>query len=143
MNHVEPMDWEESPPPPTPVSKVSVSIPKMKHNEKNATSLSKDLTFPLPMEIDPVEDPGDCMICLANLSEPAEDDVTFPSNRLLEVIKTPCKHEFHKVCLIKWIKQSFRSRGRPTCPVCRAKFKMEAAAICRSCGRPIFQHRHH
>ena len=32
------------------------------------------------------------------------------------VLTLPCKHEYHKTCIIKWLKQS----DAPTCPVCKA-----------------------
>lgn len=35
-------------------------------------------------------------------------------------VKTQCKHNFHKRCLIGWCK---RTKDKPTCPVCRKDIK--------------------
>ncbi len=77
-----------------------------------------------PVDIKPVDikpkDQGPseaCAICLASLSEPADVEVTFPSNPLKEITTTECQHKFHRVCLDRWLKERV---GVETCPICRA-----------------------
>lgn len=36
------------------------------------------------------------------------------------VIKTECKHEFHKECIDKWVLQCQTNNKLSTCPICRA-----------------------
>jgi len=45
-----------------------------------------------------------CAICLESLR----------ANQL--VLPLPCKHEYHKACILKWLKSS----DAPSCPVCKA-----------------------
>jgi len=44
-----------------------------------------------------------CVICLEALK---------PQQAVLDM---PCKHDFHKACIIKWLKQN----ESPSCPICK------------------------
>mmetsp|Transcript_4169 Transcript_4169/g.9016 ORF Transcript_4169/g.9016 Transcript_4169/m.9016 type:complete len:388 (+) Transcript_4169:586-1749(+) len=45
-----------------------------------------------------------CVICLENMRSQQT------------ALKLPCKHDFHKSCIVKWLK----SHVSPTCPICKA-----------------------
>mmetsp|Transcript_19834 Transcript_19834/g.16987 ORF Transcript_19834/g.16987 Transcript_19834/m.16987 type:complete len:129 (-) Transcript_19834:164-550(-) len=61
-----------------------------------------------------------CAICLNDLHE-EEENPTAESRLIIEgldlkkhrIIKTNCKHKFHKSCFIEWM------RRKKDCPVCR------------------------
>ena len=50
----------------------------------------------------------ECCICLAGVAD---------SNNNRKFLITPCKHSFHKKCLLEWINTS-----KNECPICRMNF---------------------
>ena len=73
-------------------------------------------------EFEDPEDPEDpeniCSICHVSLSE--ED-----------VLRTKCNHQFHTVCLCKWLV------NKTTCPLCRTQFTSgEINEMCVSIPKP-------
>ena len=61
----------------------------------------------------------DCMICLSSLKNP----------RVL-----PCDHEFHKVCINKWLNEKLE------CPVCRLELPL-SYRVCGLCLSPVNEKR--
>lgn len=47
---------------------------------------------------------SECSICLFSLNE---KPYTEPVQELKEFAKTPCKHRFHKTCLMGWMHQKY------------------------------------
>ena len=52
-------------------------------------------------------------------------------------VKTKCKHQFHKGCLIGWCKSN---RDRPTCPICRSSIPDTCKKIMPFDSREVFRY---
>ena len=86
------------------------------------------LTMPEPHELSVPEPIGDkevatrsvepvtiCTICWDDLPDEAAE----PDAAALSITRLPCRHEFHRTCLMDW----FRSQDvSPTCPICRTDY---------------------
>lgn len=57
----------------------------------------------------------ECIICMNSLRHEVDDNMVATNNHKFTNIymETPCKHKFHKKCLIHWM------RIKLECPVCR------------------------
>ncbi len=68
-------------------------------------------------------DAGDCAICseaLASHEHPMNErdagDSRYSENALNTVVRTPCNHQFHQICIDRWLREGANSN----CPNCRA-----------------------
>jgi hypothetical protein len=52
-------------------------------------------------------------------------------------VKTKCKHQFHKGCLIGWCK---RNRDKPTCPICRSDIAVTCKKIMPFNSEEVFRY---
>lgn len=52
-------------------------------------------------------------------------------------VKTKCKHNFHKGCLIGWCK---RNRDKPTCPICRSDIAVTCKKIMPFNSEEVFRY---
>lgn len=52
-------------------------------------------------------------------------------------VKTKCKHNFHKGCLIGWCKSN---RDKPTCPICRSNIKDTCKKIMPFNSEEVFRY---
>lgn len=65
--------------------------------------------------------PGECVICLEQLADLAEEHAYMVENRSKDMhriglLRLPCEHTFHAVCAASWMTLDI------SCPTCRSKF---------------------
>ena len=74
---------------------------------------------------------GKCESNLANTCAICLDRITSTN------VKTKCKHNFHKRCLIGWCKHT---KDTPTCPVCRGDIKNTCVKIMPFDSEDVFRY---
>lgn len=65
-----------------------------------------------------IEEEKECCICLLSMKENLIDN---------PVIKTPCKHEYHKRCLQSFFDERKKAGYPCTCPLCRVELDDQPA----------------
>ena len=88
-------------------------------HQRSVASFASSSSLPPPAE------GAECAVCSASLSESTTTVITTTTAAPapVVVVRLPCGHDFHLVCLDRWLQAS------PTCPLCRQTPWLRSVAV--------------